>query len=194
MFQASDSNDQIILVVRSLAIQEVQWCQTKQSLRKLESCSLSVVCYISSDRAATLLISGVLMHSAGCLILFSGLCVLVVLPSAKVQEARIIQDPLFAFIPLFSCLSSPSFRFSAYDVSCWIGRADRGLFSVMGMAAGQRRPLNCQDSLWHTFVFMLGQAFVSSDANWLQSYSDVFEQHSNDRTDNCTELANDRHG
>ncbi len=113
------------------------------------------------------------MHSAGCLILFSGLCVLVVHPSAKVQEARIIQDPsdlLFAFIPLFSCLSSPSFRFSAYDVSCWIGLADRGLFSVMGMAAAQRWPLNCQDSLWHTFVFMLGQAFVSSDANWVRRY------------------------
>ncbi len=113
------------------------------------------------------------MHSAGCLILFSDLCVLVVHPSAKVQEARIIQDPsdlLFAFIPLFSCLSSPSFQFSAYDVSCWIGRADRGLFSVMGMAAAQRWPLNCQDSLWHTFVFMLGQAFVSSDANWVRRY------------------------
>ncbi len=37
MFQASDSNDWIILVVRSLAIQEVQWRQTKQSLRKHKS-------------------------------------------------------------------------------------------------------------------------------------------------------------
>lgn len=152
---------------------------------------------VGSPRETKLLISGVLMHSAGCLILYSGLCVLVVLPSVKVQEARIIQHPSdlsFAFIPLFSCLSSPSFRFSAYDVSCWIGRADRGLFSVMGMAAAQRWPSNCQDSLWHTFVFMLGQAFVSSDANWLQSYSAVFEQHSKDGKDYCAELANDRHG
>lgn len=122
------------------------------------------------------------MRSAGCLILYSGLCVLVVLPSAKVQVARIIRHP--SDLSLFSSLSSPSFRFSAYDVSCWIGRADRGLFSVMGMAAAQRRPLNCQDSLWHTFVFMLGQAFVSSNANWLE-----FEQHSNDRNDCCAELA-----
>ncbi len=37
MFQASDSNDRIISVVRSLAIQEVQWRQTKQSLRKHKS-------------------------------------------------------------------------------------------------------------------------------------------------------------
>ncbi len=37
MFQASDSNDRIISVVRSLAIQEVQWRQTKQSLRKHQS-------------------------------------------------------------------------------------------------------------------------------------------------------------
>lgn len=130
------------------------------------------------------------MRSAGCLILYSGLCVLVVLPSAKVQVARIIRHP--SDLSLFSCLSSPSFRFSAYDVSCWIGRADRGLFSVMGMAAAQRRPLNCQDSLWHTFVFMLGQAFVSSNANWLWSYYAAFEQHSNDRNYYCAELANAR--
>lgn len=157
------------------------------------SCSFSVVHYISSDRETTLLISCALMHSAGCFILYSVLCVFFVLPSAKVQVARIILhlfDLSFAFILLFSCLSSPSFRFSAYDVSCWIGRADRGLFSVMGMAAAQRRPLNCQDSLWHTFVFMLSQAFVSSNANWLQRYYAAFKQHSNDRNDYCGELAN----
>jgi len=33
MYNADDSNDRIISVVR-LALQEVQWCQTKQSLRK----------------------------------------------------------------------------------------------------------------------------------------------------------------